>query len=72
MADCDPWAKRFEELDVDGSGKLDRDDIMALGRQGSAVISTKELLGHQETGTSKVRFLSPRVRPSDPVEMIEV
>jgi potassium channel subfamily K len=31
--DIDPWLKRFEELDADGSGKLDKEDIDLLEEQ---------------------------------------
>lgn len=31
--DIDPWLKRFDELDADGSGKLDKDDIDILEEQ---------------------------------------
>jgi len=31
--DIDPWLKRFEELDADGSGRLDEEDIAIFERQ---------------------------------------
>lgn len=34
--DIDPWLKRFEELDADGSGKLDEEDIKKLEQEEEA------------------------------------
>lgn len=45
--DIDPWLKRFDELDADGSGKLDKDDIDLLEeqeREKQILIEKKKLL----------------------------
>ena len=31
--DIDPWLKKFKELDADGSGRLDQDDIALMEQQ---------------------------------------
>jgi hypothetical protein len=49
VRDCDPWARRFDELDQDGSGILDKADILGMVESG-VKITTKGLLSTKDAG----------------------
>lgn len=46
--DIDPWLKRFDELDVDGSGMLDQEDIAIMEKQEAERLERlqQQLSGH--------------------------
>jgi len=52
--DIDQWNQRFEELDADGSGSLDQDDIALLEKQESERLEIHEI----EISDEKTREIS--------------
>mmetsp|Transcript_4514 Transcript_4514/g.17784 ORF Transcript_4514/g.17784 Transcript_4514/m.17784 type:complete len:407 (-) Transcript_4514:228-1448(-) len=66
-SDVAPWSQRFDELDADGSGMLDHDDLVAIGYE----IQSQTPRGSR-SGTPR-RSLSPLPgrASSEPVDAVE-
>ena len=57
--DIDPWLKRFEELDADGSGRLDVEDIAIFERQENERIERLQSGAGQVVGASTAAVTVP-------------
>ena len=58
-ADVDHWLKKFDELDADGSGVLDQDDIALMEQQEKERVADVESVVRQSSTASSVGIFVP-------------